>query len=201
VHSIAAGSCEDEVRARLSAGDGPGAAGVLFRALGPEIAGYLAAASRDGEAAHEAYARTQEAVLKGLPGWDGRASLRTWVYVVARSHLARVRRDEARRARWWTPLEHHPEALERSAPRPTTRPSTSRLDEVGRLRALLGPEDREMLVLRIERDLPWEAIARIFLGESVTPERERREAARLRKRFSAIRERVARARREARAPA
>src|SRR5687768_6704214 len=152
----AAMSWELDVHESLAAGDVAGAASTLFRALGPEIAGYLAASCRDAETAGEAYARTQEATLRGLPGFDGRASLRTWLYVVARSQLVRVLRDDARRARRCTPLDHHPEAWDRAAPQPTTQPSASRFDELHRLRATLSEEDRELLVLRVERDLPWD---------------------------------------------
>lgn len=187
---------EHEVHECLAAGDASGAASVLFRALGPEIAGYLAASCRDGETAREAYARTQEATLRGLSGFDGRSSLRTWLYVVARSQLVRVLRDDARRTRRLTPLDNHPEAWDHAAPRPTTQPSTSRFDELRRLRALLSEEDREILVLRVERDLPWDEVARVFAGESADPSRLKREASRLRKRFQAIRDRVARARSE-----
>lgn len=185
---------ERDVLDAIAAGDIADGAGLLFRHLGPEIAGYLAASCRDGETAREAYARTQEATLRGLPSFDGRASLRTWLYVVARSQLVRVLRDDARRTRRLTPIDHHPEAWERAAPQPTTQPSASRFDELHRLRATLSEEDREILVLRVERDLPWDEVARVFAGDAADPPALRREAARLRKRFQAIRERVARVR-------
>lgn len=187
---------DHEVLECLADGDVPGAAGALFHALGAEIAGYLAASCRDGETAREAYARTQEAVLRGLPGFDGRSSLRTWLYVVARSQLLRVLRDDARRTRRLTPIDHHPEAWDRPVPRSTTQPSASRFDELRRLRAMLSEEDREILVLRVERDLSWEEVARVFAGDSADAAQLKREASRLRKRFQAIRDRVARGRTE-----
>lgn len=185
---------ERDILDAVRTGEPGRAAGLLFRRLGPEIAGYLAASCREGETAREAYARTQEATLRGLSSFDGRASLRTWLYVVARSQLVLVLRDEARRSRRLTPLDHHPEVWERAAPTATPAPSASRLEDVHRLRAMLSDEDREILVLRVERDLPWEEVARVFAGEAAEPPVLRREAARLRKRFQAIRERVARAR-------
>ena len=185
---------ERDILDAVGAGEAARGAGILFRHLGPEIAGYLAASCRDGETAREAYARTQEATLRGLSAFDGRASLRTWLYVVARSQLVLVLRDDARRSRRLTPLDHHPEARERAATPATPPPSASRLDELRRLRAMLSDEDREILVLRVERDLSWDEVARVFAGEAAEPPVLRREAARLRKRFQAIRERVAHAR-------
>jgi hypothetical protein len=60
------------------------------------------------------------------------------------------------------------------------------------LRSLLSDEDRDLLVLRVERSLAWKEIAAAFLEENETdPEAIGREAARLRQRFRSIRARVA----------
>jgi RNA polymerase sigma-70 factor (ECF subfamily) len=64
-------------------------------------------------------------------------------------------------------------------------------DKWRELRETLDPEDRAILVLRVDRDLEWNEIARVMLGESEqdhTAAELAREAARLRKRFQLLKE-------------
>jgi DNA-directed RNA polymerase specialized sigma24 family protein len=60
------------------------------------------------------------------------------------------------------------------------------------LRETLEPEDRAILVLRLDRDLAWEEIVRVLSdeAEACTDERLKRESARLRKRFETIKRRL-----------
>ncbi|MET0594784.1 MAG: hypothetical protein ABW133_18935, partial [Polyangiaceae bacterium] len=70
--------------------------------------------------------------------------------------------------------------------------SSTSSDMLDRLRASLSDDDRDLLVLRIERGLMWKEIAAAFLEEhEVNPDAVQREVARLRLRFRAIREKVA----------
>jgi RNA polymerase sigma-70 factor (ECF subfamily) len=60
-----------------------------------------------------------------------------------------------------------------------------------RLRDELPQEDRTLLVLRVDRGLPWEDLARVFLDEESPAEGDlRRESARLRKRYQLVKERL-----------
>jgi RNA polymerase sigma-70 factor (ECF subfamily) len=69
--------------------------------------------------------------------------------------------------------------------------STTRRDQLDGLRASLSDEDRDLLVLRVERGLAWKEIAASFLEENESnPDVVAREAARLRQRFRSIRVRV-----------
>jgi RNA polymerase sigma-70 factor (ECF subfamily) len=62
-------------------------------------------------------------------------------------------------------------------------------DRFRQLRESLDPDDRMLLVLRVDRDLPWNEIARVMLGrESPEPESLKRESERLRKRFQLIKD-------------
>jgi RNA polymerase sigma-70 factor (ECF subfamily) len=59
------------------------------------------------------------------------------------------------------------------------------------LRNELSPPDRMLLILRVDRDLPWREVARVMSEAAVDDERLLSHvAARLRKRFQLIRERL-----------
>jgi RNA polymerase sigma-70 factor (ECF subfamily) len=70
--------------------------------------------------------------------------------------------------------------------------STTRRDQLDNVRASLSDEDRDLVVLRVERGLAWKEIAAAFLeDDDSSPENLSREAARLRQRFRAIRTKIA----------
>jgi RNA polymerase sigma-70 factor (ECF subfamily) len=66
----------------------------------------------------------------------------------------------------------------------------SRADSAARLRRTLSPEDRDLLVLRLDRGLDWRAIAVTQLGENAPEHALMVEAEKLRRRLSEIRVRV-----------
>jgi RNA polymerase sigma-70 factor (ECF subfamily) len=67
---------------------------------------------------------------------------------------------------------------------------TQRRSRIAALRDSLPCEDQELLVLRVDRQLAWNDLARILLhvegGAAITDEALKREAARLRKRFQTL---------------
>jgi RNA polymerase sigma-70 factor, ECF subfamily len=68
---------------------------------------------------------------------------------------------------------------------------TQTKNEVTRLRESLEPDDRTLLILRIDRKLAWEDIARVLIGDNDADESEvRRRSATLRKRFERVKERL-----------
>ena len=62
-------------------------------------------------------------------------------------------------------------------------------DRLRQLRDSLNPDDRVILVLRLDRGLSWNEVALVTLGEEgASAEALRRESARLRKRFQDLKE-------------
>jgi RNA polymerase sigma-70 factor, ECF subfamily len=61
---------------------------------------------------------------------------------------------------------------------------------VAKLRAELDPEDQTLLILRVNRQLPWRDIARIMTdeGDASDDDELKRRAAALRKRFERLKE-------------
>jgi RNA polymerase sigma-70 factor (ECF subfamily) len=60
-------------------------------------------------------------------------------------------------------------------------------DRFSELRESLEPDDRILLTLRIDRDLPWDEVARVMLdGEDADAATLSKESDRLRKRFQLL---------------
>ena len=191
---------DERVRALLAANDTAGAVTLTLRELGPEVFGFVATAIGDDDDADEVFAALSERLWRSLAGFEGRCSIRTWTYVLARHELGRYRRGAKRHADGRVPISEIQSVL--AIARSETRSSlaTEKRQRLSILRDELPVEDRTLLILRVERKLPWDEIALAFADspEAMTAEACKRESARLRKRFQLIKERlVARARRPA----
>jgi RNA polymerase sigma-70 factor (ECF subfamily) len=187
---------EAEIRRRAEARDFTGAAEAAMRGYGREIYELLAALHRRDDDAGEVFSLFAEGLWRGLPGFAWRSSFRTWAYAVAHKASLRYRRDVRRRAARHLPLPD-PSSLSalvaevRSATRSYLR--TERRSRFAELRASLPPEDQALLMLRVDRRLPWSDLARVLHEEDGDPLEGKaleREAARLRKRFQLLKEKL-----------
>jgi RNA polymerase sigma-70 factor (ECF subfamily) len=190
---------DDRVRSLLAAGDTGGAATLVLRELGPEVLGFLSGVLGDADA-DEVFSALSERLWKSLKGFEGRCSLRTWTYVLARREITRFRKGNRRHAEGRVPLSGLQSEL--AMPRTRTRSvdATDKQRQLIALRDELPIEDRTLLILRVDRKLSFDEVALAFADNpEAFPEVERkREAARLRKRFQLIKQRlVARVRRHA----
>lgn len=184
---------EEQVRALHERGALEEAATLLLETYGRELRSYLAAVARAPDLAAEGYAQLCEDLWRGLPGFGFRASARTWLYTLARHALARVARDPQRRRERNLPLstiahlerEEARVRLETAAYRRTTMK-----DRVRALREQLSSDDRELLILRVDRGLDWLEVARILSDEDPDSTLLRRRATALRKRFERLKARL-----------
>ena len=182
---------EETVRALLAQGDLRAAAELTIRCYGAEIFGFLTGVMDDPDAADDVFSSFSERMWKGLPSFRWQCSLRTWCYTIARNELARHRADVQRKRAVGLSTAGSIRAPSRQ-PTPLLQRS-SFLDAFARLRSGLAPDDRDLLVLRVDRGLAWNELALLFLGSDAPPEDLTREAARLRKRFQLVKEQLARA--------
>ncbi len=180
------------MRALCDGGDHAKATTEALRGYGPEVLGFLIATHRSEEEADEMFAEVAEGVWRNLPTFAWESTLRTWLYAIARNVSLSYRRNAGRRARRGE------------------RVGESRLDEVAaivrtqtesflksakrtRLEALrdeLEPDDRMLLVLRVDRDLAWNDLALVMAKGELDSATVTKEAARLRKRFQILKERL-----------
>jgi RNA polymerase sigma-70 factor (ECF subfamily) len=187
---------ERDIRSRVAAGDCDGATTAALSGYGPEILRFLVAMHGNEAAASDAFSLFAEGVWRGIARFAWECSFRTWAYAVARRVSLRQRRDEGRHAAHRAPLGEDSVVLRIAADVRTRTLSflrTERRDRFAELRDALPPEDRELLILRVDRQLAWNELVHALQGddaEPLTDERIKREAARLRKRFQLIKERL-----------
>jgi RNA polymerase sigma-70 factor (ECF subfamily) len=190
---------ETEVRALCDKGDHTAAATAILRGYGPELLGFLAAVHRDETAASDAFAELSEAVWRSLPRFAWESSVRTWAYAIARNVSRTSRRNAARRNR--KVISPGESFFDQAADKVRTETlAYLRTEKKTRLQALrdaLPEEDRMLLVLRVDRGLAWNELARILAegqeqddAPALDDAAVAREAARLRKRFQLVKDRL-----------
>jgi len=180
---------EAEIKARFDERDLRGAATLALEGYGSELLGYLVTTAGDPSAAEEVFSMLSEDLWKGLPTFRFQSSMRTWLYVLARHAHARYQRSPHERRQ--RPLSEMSEVEMRV--RTQTRPwlLTEVKDRFSALRDMLSPSERELLVLRIDRRMPWTDIAEVL------DEHDDKAVPRLRKRFSNLKKKLHDAAREA----
>jgi RNA polymerase sigma-70 factor (ECF subfamily) len=186
---VAREDLEAEIAHFLATGDYRTAATRTVDGFGPEVLGFLDAVLNNHDAAREAFALACEDLWRALPRFEGRSSMRTWFYVLARHAASRLRRA-SRRARQQTPLSQAPENAARTT-RSTTQPylRSSVRDGFAAIRDGLSEQDRALLVLRVDRDMSWREIAEVF-APGAAESAAQRVAAKLRKRFQTVKETI-----------
>jgi RNA polymerase sigma-70 factor (ECF subfamily) len=186
-----------EVEARcleaLDRGDHAGAATLVMREYGPQLLGYLCSVLRNEADAAEVFSMFSEDLWRGLPGFRRECPARVWCYRLAWHAAARFLRDPYRGR------GQRLESLELSRLVAEVRSSVflgrdqARQATLDRLRQGLSPDERTLLVLRVDRDLAWSEVALVLADEGGAPVEE----AALRKRFERLKEKLAdRARQE-----
>lgn len=183
-------SVEPAVRAAWDAGDLAGATSVALRSFGPEVLGFLVATQRDRTVAEEAFSLFAERLWQGIGRFEWKCSVRTWCYLLARHAAVDVGRSEARHRRSRIGISSAPISALEARVRTETL-SLLRTENRSALTALrdeLPEEDRALLVLRVDRDLPWRDIARVLGVDG--DDAIGRESARLRKRFQLVKEQL-----------
>ncbi len=184
-------SLDERVRALLAAGDTAGATTIVLRELGPELFGFLTGVLGDSDA-DEVFSALSVRLWRSLSGFQGRCTLRTWAYVLARHELGRFRKGARRYADARVPISALEDVL--AAARNTTRSTlaTEKRVKLTSFRDELPVEDRTLLILRVDRNLAWDDIALAFADnpEAFSDEERKRESARLRKRFQLVKQRL-----------
>lgn len=189
---------EEQILQSCRAGDYPLAATLLLEGYGSEIASLLSCRLRSEADAGDVFGMFCEDLWRALPNFEFRCSARTWAYVLARHAELRLRAEPQRRPDRNLPFcEQLNQLVEQLRTSTAPYERTQVQEQLRALRQRLGEEDELILLLRVDRSLGWQEIARVFLPAgccaepaTVSPEALQREAARLRQRFSVIKERL-----------
>jgi RNA polymerase sigma-70 factor (ECF subfamily) len=181
----------DRASLLLGAGDHRGAAEAILRDHGPGVMGYLLSVLRNEADAGEVFSQWSLDLWRGLPGFRGDCPVRVWAYRLAWHAAARHLRDPFRQR------GRHLETNEISRIADEVRSSVllgrreARQRGIDRLRDELTPEERALLVLRLDRDLSWREVACVLAAEG-----EAVDEAALRKRFERVKAKLAQRARE-----
>jgi RNA polymerase sigma-70 factor, ECF subfamily len=185
---------EKSIRSHCDRGDYRSAATAALRGYGPELFGFVMTLHRDAEDANDAFSEIAEALWRGLPGFTWQSSLRTWAYAIARNVSRTHRRNAARMGRRASRASESALGEVAQAVRTETLGflKTHKRTRLEALRDSLEPDDRTLLVLRVDRKLPWRDLALVLWEGDDAPDETAlaREAARLRKRFQIVKDRL-----------
>ncbi|MGH1347396.1 MAG: RNA polymerase sigma factor [Nannocystales bacterium] len=185
-------SVELSIRRSWDAGDMETAATLAIRGYGPELLGYLHAMVHATDP-DELFSRLCEQLWKHLPSFRWESSVRTWTYTVARN----LARGEARaaagpRGKVEGLRETHASRIAADV-RSTTalHLRTDSKDALQQIRDELDPDDRTLLILRVDRGMAWREIVEV-LDDGGHEHDPAKAAAALRKRFERLKERLRR---------
>jgi RNA polymerase sigma-70 factor (ECF subfamily) len=175
---------EKELAGHLGRGEVERAATLAIEGYGPAVLGYLGS-MLDEDDAQDAFSLFAENLWRGLPSFRWECSVRAWAFRLAYFAVARVMRDPYRRhgQRLATTAASR---LAASVVASTAVARDARAERFRKLREALEPEDRTLLVLRLDRELPWDEIAQVLSTDSAPLT-----APALRKRFERLKARLA----------
>lgn len=194
---------ERQVRELGDAGQWDDATAAVLRGYGPELIGFLVVTAGNEADASDAFSQFSVDLWKGLRTFRWESSLRSWCYTVARNALRRLQRAPGRRR--LQPLESAAlSGLVAEVRTPTiTQLRSETKDRVRALRQKLPATDQEILLLRVDRNLPWRDVARILADDdgALNDAELVRRAAALRKQFERIKQTLRTLARDAGEPA
>jgi RNA polymerase sigma-70 factor (ECF subfamily) len=190
---------ETRVRAACLVGDYNRAATLVIEGYGMELMAFLLSRTRSATDAEEVFAMFAEKLWAGLPGFEWRCTARAWAYRIARHAASDYATAAPNRVQRNLALSQHAPLSRLAAQARTTTAAyrrTSTKDRVRALRDRLEPDDQLLLVLRVDRGMEFREIAAALADAEpsdgdLSPEGALdREAARLRKRFERVKERL-----------
>ena len=181
---------EPQIAALRAAGQLKEAATLAIEGYGPEVLSFLELMLRDRADSADAFSQACEDLWKSLPRFEGRASMKTWFYTLAR-HAALRLRGSSPSGRLVALSEITDVAHRvRSQTRPHLR--TEIKTRFAEIRATLDDVDRLLLVLRVDRAMSWNDVARVMAeeGDEDSDAELARVAERLRKRFQSVKDTI-----------
>jgi RNA polymerase sigma-70 factor (ECF subfamily) len=184
---------EAQIRALCDGEDFNGATTEAIRTYGQEVFAFLVSRERADDRASEVFAEACEDLWRSMPDFQWRCSMRTWFYRLARNAAVRYGKRPVNQAARRMRMSQISEIVDKVRSRSLVHLRTEVKDEFQKLREKLSPEDQAMLVLRVDRQLSWNEIARVMeedIGEDATEDDLKRASARMRQRFQKLKARL-----------
>jgi RNA polymerase sigma-70 factor (ECF subfamily) len=185
---------EARIRAAWDRGDHKVATHLIIEGYGPEILGFLVALVHDSTDADDVFATFCEDVWRGIAGFGWRCSARCWSYTLARHAAFRFLRSRQTNRR--VPLSSAPDVEDRLRTTTALHARSEVKSEMRRLREELPIDEQAILILRVDKDLSWEEVARV-LDDGESDSDMARSTVRVRKRFQLVKNKLRRMAQEA----
>ena len=162
---------EAELRAAAEVEDWEQVAALAIRGYGPELLGFLLGERNYDVFAEDVYAEFLMNIWRGLRGFRWESTFRTWAYVVVRNTNSGF---NGRNKEKKTPIRAG--RCERLPTRELNRlanevrantllvQQVDAKSRVARIREQLEPDERALLILRVDRDMAWKDVSEI-MGE------------------------------------
>ncbi len=159
---------ETQVRERLAAGDERAALTLLMETFGRELYRYCRSLLADAELASEVHQTVFVQAWEGLAGFRGEASLKTWLFGIARHRCLDAAKVSKRRERRFlltdalpeTPVAG-PDAAERLSSRARRQALATCLDE-------LAPHVKDAVLLRYQQELSYVEMSELTREQAPT---------------------------------
>ena len=180
---------EDEIRHLSRQGQHEAAVARGLEGYGPEVLGFLAATLRSQSDAGEVFSATCEDLWRGFPQFQWKCSFRTWLYTLARNAASHYRRSPHHRAGLRADTSELGELALRIRTSTLPHLRTEVKDRFAALRSELDPDEQALLILRVDKEMPWVDVARVLCGEPEPSDAQLRQlSVTLRKRFQALKD-------------
>ena len=172
------------------------AATIVLNGYGAELYSFVLAQFRGSwDEADDAFSTFREDLWRGLPSFQWRCSIRAWCYRLARNAVSRYRRSPHNRRARHVSIDDGgflDSIVDRARTSTQAHLRSEVKGEVQKLRDELSQEERDLLALRVDRNLSWREVAHAMLDASESPddERLRRLEAALRQRFVDVKTRL-----------
>ena len=176
---------ESTVRRICEGGDYEGATSAGLRTYGSEVFGFLRASLRSETDADEVFAGFSEDLWRSMPSFAWGCSLRTWSYLLAKRAAGRLAKKR-RRGEVHAPSDLVEKLVQEIRTETLSYLRTEKKSQLRVLRDSLPDDDKALLLLRVDRKLSWEDLARVLADGDLDDEAIKRESARLRKRFQLV---------------
>ncbi len=185
-----AADAESAIRTAWESGQESAAVSAALKLYGAEVYGLLVGLCRSPHEADDAFSLFAEGLWQSLSTFEWKCSLRTWAYVIARRSAHDLRRKARRPHLGLSQVDEVSAMVARVRTETAPYQKTEAKNRMAELRATLPEDDQLLLILRLDRGLAWEDLARVFAGDDTEPDALKRESARLRKRFQLVKERL-----------
>lgn len=168
------------------------AATAAIEHYGPELLGYLHAMAPSPTEADELFSELCEKIWKSLPGFRWASSFRTWSYTIARNLIRdrhRARRGPEGRVVGLGDASEVSRLAQQVKSTTAVYLKTESKTKLQQIRDAMDPDDRTLLILRVDRKLAWRDIA-VIMAEGDEETDVTKLTARLRKRFERLKEKL-----------